>query len=126
MDKLKSERERGITIDCSIFKFVTKTKRYTIIDAPGHRDFIKNMITGTSQADVALLILPASDFASAFSDEGQAREHTLLAYTLGIRQLIVAVNKMDAVNWDEKKFNEIKTEFEKFVATVGFKKELVK
>jgi elongation factor 1-alpha len=84
------------------------------------------MITGTSQADVALLILPASDFASAFSDEGQAREHTLLAYTLGIRQLIVAVNKMDAVNWDEKKFNEIKSEFEKFVATVGFKKELVK
>lgn len=126
MDKLKAERERGITIDCSIFKFVTKTKRYTIIDAPGHRDFIKNMITGTSQADVALLILPASEFATAFSDDGQAREHTVLAYTLGIRQLIVAVNKMDAVEWKEEKFKEIQDEFSKFVANVGFKAEFVK
>jgi len=126
MDKLKAERERGITIDCSIFKFVTKTKRYTIIDAPGHRDFIKNMITGTSQADVALLILPASEFATAFSDDGQAREHTVLAYTLGIRQLIVAVNKMDAVDWKEEKFKEIQDEFSKFVANVGFKAEFVK
>jgi len=126
MDKLKAERERGITIDCSIFKFVTKTKRYTIIDAPGHRDFIKNMITGTSQADVALLILPASEFATAFSDDGQAREHTVLAFTLGIRQLIVAVNKMDAVDWKEEKFKEIQDEFSKFVANVGFKAEFVK
>jgi len=84
------------------------------------------MITGTSQADVALLILPASDFASAFCDEGQAREHTLLAYTLGIRQLIVAVNKMDAIDWNQQKYEDIIREFGTFALKVGFKKELVK
>jgi elongation factor 1-alpha len=128
MDKLKAERERGITIDCSIFKFVTKTKRYTIIDAPGHRDFIKNMITGTSQADVALLVLPADagGFEAAFSTEGQAREHALLAYTLGIRQMICAVNKMDAADWSEKRFNEIVDEFATFAKKTGFKPEHTK
>jgi len=126
MDKLKAERDRGITIDCSIFKFVTKTKRYTIIDAPGHRDFIKNMITGTSQADVALMVLPAAGFESAFSDEGQAREHTLLAFTLGIRQLIVAVNKMDVVKWNQSTYDNIVTEFGNFTKKTGFKPELTK
>jgi elongation factor 1-alpha len=128
MDKLKAERERGITIDCSIFKFVTKTKRYTIIDAPGHRDFIKNMITGTSQADVALLVLPADagGFEAAFSTEGQAREHALLAYTLGIRQMICAVNKMDAADYSEKRFNEIVDEFASFAKKTGFKPEHTK
>lgn len=128
MDKLKAERERGITIDCSIFKFITKTKRYTIIDAPGHRDFIKNMITGTSQADVALLVLPADEggFEAAFSVDGQAREHALLAFTLGIKQMIVGINKMDACGWKEARYNNIREEFLAFLKVTGFKAELIK
>jgi len=71
---------------------------FTIIDAPGHKDFIKNMITGTSQADVAILVVPAKpgDFEAAISKDGSCREHALLAFTLGIKQMIVAINKMDA------------------------------
>jgi len=97
LDKLKAERERGITIDIALWKFETAKFVFTIIDAPGHRDFIKNMITGTSQADVAILVIPAAtgEFEAAISPNGQAREHALLAYTLGVKQMIVAVNKMD-------------------------------
>lgn len=98
LDKLKAERERGITIDIALWQFESKKFHFTIIDAPGHRDFIKNMITGTSQADVAILVIPADagGFEAAFSKEGQGREHALLAKTLGINQIIVAVNKIDA------------------------------
>lgn len=87
LDKLKSERERGITIDISLFKFQTNLYNFTIIDAPGHRDFIKNMITGTTQADAALLVVAAGkgEFEAGISKEGQTREHALLAYTLGIK-----------------------------------------
>merc|ERR1712054_682995 len=96
-DKLKAERERGITIDIQLMKFLTKRYDVTIIDAPGHRDFIKNMITGTSQADCAVLIVAAStgEFEAGISKDGKTREHALLAYTLGVRQIIVAINKMD-------------------------------
>jgi elongation factor 1-alpha len=91
LDKLKAERERGITIDIALWKFETQKYNFTIIDAPGHRDFIKNMITGTSQADVAILIIasPAGEFEAGISKNGQTREHALLAYTLGVKQLIV-------------------------------------
>lgn len=87
LDKLKSERDRGITINIALNEFETKKYKCTIIDAPGHRDFIKNMITGTSQADVAILIISAakSEFEAGISEEGQTREHAVLAYTLGIR-----------------------------------------
>ena len=98
LDKLKAERERGITIDIALWKFETAKYHVTIIDAPGHRDFIKNMITGTSQADCAVLIVAAGvgEFEAGISKNGQTREHALLAYTLGVKQLICGINKMDS------------------------------
>merc|ERR1712183_706974 len=89
LDKLKAERERGITIDIALWKFETAKYYFTIIDAPGHRDFIKNMITGTSQADVAILVIASGEgeFEAGISKNGQTREHALLAYTLGVKQM---------------------------------------
>jgi len=122
LDKQKAERERGITIDISLAKFETSKYLLTIIDAPGHRDFIKNMITGTAQADVALLIVSAGvgEFEAGIAKGGQTREHALLAFTLGVKQLIVAVNKMDEVNFSEDRFNEIKNEVSGFLKKIGF------
>jgi elongation factor 1-alpha len=129
LDKLKAERERGITIDIALWKFETTKYVFTIIDAPGHRDFIKNMITGTSQADVAILIIAggAGEFEAGISSNGQTREHALLAYTLGVKQMIVCVNKMDdkSVNWAEKRFNEIKEEVSGYLKKIGYKPETI-
>jgi elongation factor 1-alpha len=123
LDKLKAERERGITIDIALWKFETPKYYYTVIDAPGHRDFIKNMITGTSQADVAMLVVPAAtgEFEAGISKEGQTREHALLAYTLGVKQMIVAVNKMDTCEYNEGRYNEIKKEVGEYLVKVGYK-----
>jgi len=114
MSKLKDERERGITIDISLWKFESPKYKFTIIDAPGHRDFIKNMITGTSQADCAVLMIAAAqgEFEAGISREGQTREHVLLAATLGVKQMIVCINKMDcsSVGYSEERFKEIKGE----------------
>lgn len=127
LDKLKAERERGITINITLNKFETEKYNVTVIDAPGHRDFIKNMITGTSQADAAVLVIPgkAGDFEAAICKEGQAREHALLAFTLGIKQIIIAVNKMDDTTpkYSEERFNEITREVGDFVKKTGFKPE---
>ncbi|KAJ2789117.1 translation elongation factor EF-1 alpha, partial [Coemansia guatemalensis] len=122
LDKLKAERERGITIDIALWKFETPKFVVTVIDAPGHRDFIKNMITGTSQADCAILIIAGGvgEFEAGISKDGQTREHALLAFTLGVRQLIVAVNKMDSVKYDEARFGEITKEVANFIKKVGF------
>mmetsp|Transcript_37994 Transcript_37994/g.65146 ORF Transcript_37994/g.65146 Transcript_37994/m.65146 type:complete len:448 (-) Transcript_37994:55-1398(-) len=124
LDKLKAERERGITIDIALWKFETEKYLCTIIDAPGHRDFIKNMITGTSQADVGILIVSAKtgEFESGISKTGQTREHTLLANTLGVKQLIVGVNKMDdnTVKYSESRFNEIRDEVSSFLKRTGY------
>merc|ERR1711993_33671 len=124
LDKLKAERERGITIDIALWKFETPKYYVTIIDAPGHRDFIKNMITGTSQADCGVLIVAAGvgEFEAGISKNGQTREHALLAYTLGVKQLIVGVNKMDSTEppYSEKRFTEIQTEVSNYVKKVGF------
>jgi elongation factor 1-alpha len=129
LDKLKAERERGITIDISLWKFETKKYYFTIIDAPGHRDFIKNMITGTAQADVALLMIAstAGEFEAGFGKTGQTREHALLAYTLGVKQMIVIINKMDekSVDWKEARYLEIKDNMSKFLMTVGYKPEKI-
>jgi elongation factor 1-alpha len=125
LDKLKAERERGITIDISLWKFETKKYYFTIIDAPGHRDFIKNMITGTSQADVAILVIAsgAGEFEAGYAKTGQTREHALLAYTLGVKQMIVCINKMDdkTVNYGEARYNEIRDELKKFLTKCGYK-----
>ena len=125
LDNLKAERERGITIDLSLRKFESPKYQYTIIDAPGHRDFIKNMITGTSQADVALLVVDASHggFEAGISKDGQTREHALLAYTLGVKQMIVAFNKMDdeTVHYSETRYKEMKSEVAAFLKKTGYK-----
>jgi len=129
LDKLKAERERGITIDIALWKFETQKYYFTIIDAPGHRDFIKNMITGTSQADVALLVIASGtgEFEAGISKNGQTREHALLAYTLGVKQMIVLVNKMDdkSVNWGEDRYNEIKNEVSNFLKKIGYNPEKI-
>jgi len=124
LDKLKAERERGITIDIALWKFQSDTRIFTIIDAPGHRDFIKNMITGTSQADAAVLMI-ASDvggFEAGFSKDGQTREHALLAQTMGVKQMVVCCNKMDdtSVNYSQARFDEIKSELTIYLKKVGY------
>jgi elongation factor 1-alpha len=124
LDKLKAERERGITIDISLWKFESVRYYVTIIDAPGHRDFIKNMITGTSQADCAVLIVAAGvgEFEAGISKNGQTREHALLAYTLGVKQMIVAINKMDSTEppYSDKRYEEIKGEVSGYVKKIGW------
>jgi len=124
LDKLKAERERGITIDIALWKFQTPKYSVTVIDAPGHRDFIKNMITGTSQADCAILIVASGtgEFEAGISKSGQTREHALLAYTLGVKQMIIACNKMDstAPPYSEPRFEEIKKEVAAFIKKIGY------
>jgi elongation factor 1-alpha len=133
MDNNKEERERGITIQCNTKEFFTDSKHYTIIDAPGHRDFIKNMIGGASQADCALLMIPSNKgaFESAIQkadhstgqQQGQTRQHARLLYLLGVEQIIVGVNKMDdtSVQYSEARYNEIKEEMTKMLQSIGFK-----
>lgn len=129
LDKLKAERERGITIDIALWKFETVKYYITVIDAPGHRDFIKNMITGTSQADCAVLIVASGtgEFEAGISKNGQTREHALLAYTLGVKQLIVGVNKMDSTEppYSEARYEEIMKEVSAYVKKVGYNPKAV-
>ncbi len=120
MDTLKEERERGVTIDLSHKDFQTPKYYFTIIDAPGHRDFIKNMITGASQADAAVLVCSAKEGMQA-----QTKEHAFLAKVLGIGQLIVAINKMDAVNNDHLKFDEVKAQVSTMLKNIGYKVDTI-
>ncbi len=117
MDKLKEERERGVTIDIMHRPFQTKKYNYTIIDCPGHRDFVKNMITGASQADAAILVVSAKPGEGV---QEQTKEHTFLMKVLGVNQMIVAVNKMDAAEYDEKRYNEIVEETKKLLQSIGY------
>ncbi|EJG07478.1 translation elongation factor EF-1, subunit alpha [Methanofollis liminatans DSM 4140] len=116
MDSLKEERERGITIDIAHKRFDTAKYYFTVVDCPGHRDFVKNMITGASQADAALLIVAAPDGVME-----QTKEHVFLSRTLGITQLIVGINKMDAADYSEKRYNEVKEQLSQLLKMVGFK-----
>ncbi len=125
LDRLKEERERGLTIDVAYLKFETPKYFFTVIDAPGHRDFIKNMVTGASQADAAILVISAKrgEFEAGIGPGGQTREHAFLAFTLGINQIVVDVNKMDdpSVNWNQERYEEIKNELGRILRMVGFK-----
>jgi len=133
MDKTKDERTRGVTIVCTTREFFTEHYHYTIIDAPGHRDFIKNMISGASQADVALLMVPANKggFETSIAKgnhkkgeiQGQTRQHARLCHLIGIEQLIVGVNKMDdpSVNYAEERYKEIQSEVDKMLTKIGYK-----
>jgi elongation factor 1-alpha len=129
LDKLKAERERGITIDIALWKFETAKYYVTIIDAPGHRDFIKNMITGTSQADCAVLVVACGtgEFEAGISKNGQTREHALLAYTLGVKQMIIACNKMDTTEppYSEARFKEVTTEVGAYIKKIGYNPKCV-
>jgi elongation factor 1-alpha len=131
MDKGKEERERGVTIDCATKEFFTDSYHYTIVDAPGHRDYIKNMISGAGCADVGLLLVPAESggFEKAIAKgnhktgevQGQTRQHSRLLNLLGVNQLIVGINKMDSCNWSEDRFNEISEEIKKMITAAGYK-----
>ncbi|XP_072576556.1 HBS1-like protein isoform X2 [Vulpes vulpes] len=123
LDETGEERERGVTMDVGMTKFETTTKVITLMDAPGHKDFIPNMITGAAQADVAILVVDASrgEFEAGFETGGQTREHGLLVRSLGVTQLAVAVNKMDQVNWQQERFQEITGKLGHFLKQAGFK-----
>jgi elongation factor 1-alpha len=121
MDNLKEERERGVTIDVSYKRFDAKKHQFTIIDAPGHRDFVKNMITGTSQADAAVLVCAAKE-----GPQPQTKEHAFLAQVMGIKQVVVAINKMDEINYDEAGFKKVSEEMTKMLTGIGYKAENVK
>jgi elongation factor 1-alpha len=116
MDSLKEERERGITIDIAHKKFETPKFNFTVVDCPGHRDFVKNMITGASQADAAIIVVSGTE-----GPMEQTKEHVFLAKTLGINQIIVAINKMDAVKYSQEKYNEAKDKMTKLIMSVGYK-----
>ena len=137
LDTNKEERERGLTIKSNTKDFYTEKYHYSVVDAPGHKDYIKNMITGSSTADVGLLLVPAEKggFEAAIAkadhklgiEEGQTRQHARLLFLLGVEQLIVGVNKMDATMppWSEERFNEIKDEFVKMLHDIGYKPKKV-
>jgi len=120
MDKFKEERERGVTIDLSYKKLVTQKYEVTIIDAPGHRDFVKNMITGASQADAAFLVV-----ACQHGVMPQTKEHLWLLRTMGVEQIAVIINQMDAVNYEEEKFNKVKEDVSALLKVVGINPEKV-
>lgn len=122
LDSIKEERDRGVTIDLAFQKFETQKFFYTLIDAPGHRDFIKNMITGASEADAAVLVVSVKpgETEAATDPGGQAREHAFLSRTLGVSQIAVVLNKMDDVAYSEQRYKEVKDLVEKMLKLVGY------
>ncbi|MCW4048158.1 MAG: translation elongation factor EF-1 subunit alpha [Candidatus Bathyarchaeota archaeon] len=129
LDKLKEERERGVTIDLAFYELETRKNVFTIIDSPGHRDFVKNMVTGASQADGAILMISAKrgEYEAGTNPGGQTREHAFLAKTLGVNQMVVAVNKMDdtSVNWEQNRYEEVKDGVSRLLKMVGYNPEKI-
>jgi len=123
MDTSEEERAKGKTVECGRAHFETESKRYTILDAPGHKNYVPHMISGAAQADVACLVISArvNEFEAGFNRGGQTREHTRLAYTLGIKRLVIILNKMDCVDWSKKRRDEIITSVEPFAKSIGYK-----
>ena len=124
LDKFKEERERGLTIDLSFWKFETKSHFFTVIDSPGHRDFIKNMITGASQADGAILFVSAKrgEYEAGMGPGGQTREHAFLAKTMGVNQIVVAINKMDdaTVEWNQERYEDVRDAAKDLLKITGY------
>lgn len=122
LDQTEEERARGVTMDIAQNSFETDKAKFTILDAPGHRDFIPNMIAGSSQADFAVLVIDSSTgaFEAGFHLQGQTKEHTLLVRSIGIQRIIVAVNKLDSVGWSEERFEEIRMQMTHFLNSAGF------
>jgi elongation factor 1 alpha-like protein len=120
LDQGSEERARGVTIDIATNKFETSKTAFTILDAPGHRDFIPNMIAGASQADFAVLVIDASTGSFESGLKGQTKEHALLVRSMGVQRIITAVNKLDTVSWSQERFDEIRTQISSFLTTAGF------
>ncbi|KAI0968268.1 P-loop containing nucleoside triphosphate hydrolase protein [Xylaria arbuscula] len=120
LDQRSEERSRGVTIDIATNKFDTDSTLFTILDAPGHRDFIPNMIAGASQADFAILVVDASTGAFEAGLKGQTREHSLLLRSMGVSRIIVAINKLDSVSWSQERFDEISQQVSGFLSATGF------
>lgn len=125
MDQRTEERERGVTIDIATNHFETPNTKFTILDAPGHRDFVPNMIAGASQADFAILVIDANTGAYEKGLKGQTREHVLLLRSLGVQRIIVAVNKLDMVGWSKPRFDEISDQVSGFLTGLGFQSKLI-
>ncbi|KAI9144006.1 P-loop containing nucleoside triphosphate hydrolase protein [Paraphysoderma sedebokerense] len=125
LDETEEERSRGITIDVAVTTFVTPHRKFTLMDAPGHRDFIPNMISGAAQADVAILVVDSSpgEFEAGFESNGQTKEHALLIRSLGVKEVCVAINKLDMMNWSEARYEEIVSKLIAFLVQAGFKKD---
>ncbi|KAL0476653.1 cytoplasmic exosome coupling protein Ski7, partial [Acrasis kona] len=125
MDQNEEERQRGITMDVGVKHFDTTNKHVTILDAPGHRDFIPKMITGAVQADMAILVIGSctGEFESGFKEGGQTREHLILVRSLGVSNILVAINKMDQVEWSQERFQDIRTQLNQFMKQIGLLNE---
>lgn len=120
LDQGTEERARGVTIDIAMNKFETERTSFTILDAPGHRDFIPNMIAGASQADFAILVIDASTGNFESGLKGQTKEHALLVRSMGVQRIVIAVNKLDTIAWSEDRFDEVSQQVSAFLTTAGF------